>query len=255
MPETPADPPRIAVEPPAAPSPSPGTPETDIGALLAELRRLRHQYGKVAGELADATMTMWHLEPGDRSDMPLAKRITTRVAELRAQRDAARADLERVAAERDQALAEQETMQARLAEVARQRDAAAAERDRIRGEMERCVWIDPRRQSGTPCLGGTRISAHIIARLIADGTTAEQIRDMYPDVTDGHLRAVAAFMAERDTARRDGAADALAYAARRAQRRHSPVGAPCVTSTELRNWAAQARSGELAIPEEVTGHG
>src|SRR5690554_3474421 len=159
MTETTAGPARIAAQPPAAPSPTPGTPETDIGALLAELRRLRHQHGKVAGELADATMTMWHLEPGDRSDMPLAERITTLVAEL-----------------------------------ARQRDAAAAERDRIRSEMERCVWIDPRRQSGTPCLGGTRISAYIIARLIADGTTAEQIRNMYPDVTDGRLRAVAAVM-------------------------------------------------------------
>lgn len=61
------------------------TPD-DIGTLLAELRRLRHQYGKVAGELADATMTMWHLEPGDRSDMPLAERITTLVAELTRQR-------------------------------------------------------------------------------------------------------------------------------------------------------------------------
>src|SRR5690606_31758437 len=104
MPATTTGPARIAAPPPAAPSPTPGTPETDpadldaiaarnahrrchhcdmpldddqrcpncahdtpddIGALLAEVRRLRHQHGKVAGELVDATMTMWHLEPGD----------------------------------------------------------------------------------------------------------------------------------------------------------------------------------------------
>jgi uncharacterized protein (DUF433 family) len=57
--------------------------------------------------------------------------------------------------------------------------------------MDSCIWIDPGRQSGTPCLGGTRIPVDTILSLMTDrGMDDAHIFAFYPDVTPEHMKAV-----------------------------------------------------------------
>ncbi|HLU43584.1 MAG TPA: hypothetical protein VKZ67_00965 [Natronosporangium sp.] len=121
MPETTTGPARIAAQPPAAPSPTPGTPETDPADLDAIAARNAHRRCHHCDMPLDDDQRC----PNCGSETP--DDVGALVAEVRRLRHAQeldRADLERVAAERDEALAEQNAMQARLAELARQRDAA-----------------------------------------------------------------------------------------------------------------------------------
>jgi uncharacterized protein (DUF433 family) len=84
---------------------------------------------------------------------------------------------------------------ASLRDMAERREALISQHRRY---MESCIWVDPGRMSGAPCLGGTRIRVDTIAGLLADGLSGDQIRDLYPDVTDRHLVAVQHFVAEVD---------------------------------------------------------
>lgn len=58
----------------------------------------------------------------------------------------------------------------------------AAELAIIRHRLESAIWIDPGRQSGAPCFGGTRIPIATVASLPDNA-----IRDWYPGVTDEHI--------------------------------------------------------------------
>lgn len=45
------------------------------------------------------------------------------------------------------------------------------------------VWASPYRLGGTPCVRGTRVPVDVVLDMIADGETAAEIRDLWPDVT------------------------------------------------------------------------
>ena len=74
-------------------------------------------------------------------------------------------------------------------------ESARARARRYRAERDGTVWVHPHRQGGTACVGGTRVPAALIASLLADGMTVEEIRDGYPSVTADGARAAEAFAA------------------------------------------------------------
>ena len=55
------------------------------------------------------------------------------------------------------------------------------------------VVIDPEVLSGTPCIAGTRIPAHDIADMVANGDTVAAILDAYPSLTEELIRAACAY--------------------------------------------------------------
>lgn len=54
--------------------------------------------------------------------------------------------------------------------------------EHLRDYLDSCIWIDPGRQSGAPCFGGTRIPI-----VTVDSLPDNAIRDWYPTVTDQHI--------------------------------------------------------------------
>ncbi len=65
---------------------------------------------------------------------------------------------------------------------------------RIRWQ-ERIV-IEPDLHHGDPCIKGTRIPVATIVGSLADGMTAEEIREAYSQLTDEDIRAALAYAAE-----------------------------------------------------------
>lgn len=70
-------------------------------------------------------------------------------------------------------------LEERLAEV-------TAERDRLARLIGGCVWVDPARQAGRPCVGGTRIPVDMVARYVADGML-DELRSGWPELTDRQI--------------------------------------------------------------------
>jgi uncharacterized protein (DUF433 family) len=67
--------------------------------------------------------------------------------------------------------------------------------------MERTEWqtrivIDPEIHHGTPCIRGTRIPVSILLGSLADGMTAGEIIEAYPQLTPQDITAVFAYTAE-----------------------------------------------------------
>ncbi len=64
--------------------------------------------------------------------------------------------------------------------------------DKYRESDERwlnsCIWIDPHRQSGEPCFGGTRIPVDPFMA-VAEEAGAEAAKAFWPNVTDAHIEA------------------------------------------------------------------
>lgn len=58
--------------------------------------------------------------------------------------------------------------------------------------------IDPAIRSGKPCIVGTRITVGDVLDLLASDMTETEILNDYPALTREHLRAVMAFIAERE---------------------------------------------------------
>jgi len=58
------------------------------------------------------------------------------------------------------------------------------------------ISVDPSVCGGKPCIGGTRIFVEIILDSLADGMTAEEIIDHYPQLTVLDIRAAVAYAAE-----------------------------------------------------------
>jgi uncharacterized protein (DUF433 family) len=58
------------------------------------------------------------------------------------------------------------------------------------------IAIDPSTHHGEPCIRGTRVPVSIIAGSLADGDTAEQIMEAYPQITLEDIRAALKFAAE-----------------------------------------------------------
>ena len=62
-----------------------------------------------------------------------------------------------------------------------------------RNQEQPQVSIDPEILSGTPCIAGTRIPAHDIADMVANGDTVAAILDAYPSLTEELIRAACAY--------------------------------------------------------------
>jgi uncharacterized protein (DUF433 family) len=56
-----------------------------------------------------------------------------------------------------------------------------------------CVWINPARRSGEPCITGTRIPVAIIAGLVNDGMPPRRVKHWYPGVTADMARQATAW--------------------------------------------------------------
>ncbi|MFZ1472476.1 MAG: DUF433 domain-containing protein [Anaerolineae bacterium] len=66
----------------------------------------------------------------------------------------------------------------------------------IRLELFHRISSDPHVGGGRPCIRGTRIYIDIILEGMAEGLTAEQIIDHYPQLTQDDIRATLAYAAE-----------------------------------------------------------
>lgn len=132
-------------------------------------RRPDQQPIRTREDLADVVA---HVAPGVAREQAeqvaerLMPRLTRRDALIRAQRT----QIEELLAQLDRY---------RLAWRSARRRAA-----QYRDDRDGTVWVHPYRQ------GGTRVSAALIASLLADGMTVEEIRDGYPSVTADGARYV-----------------------------------------------------------------
>ena len=65
-----------------------------------------------------------------------------------------------------------------------------------REELLQRIWIDPQRCSGKPCIRGHRIWVSLILDLLASGSTAAEIIESYPGITETDIQACIAYGAE-----------------------------------------------------------
>lgn len=78
---------------------------------------------------------------------------------------------------------------ARTSAVAALRDRLAevtAERDRLAAYLDLCVWVDPARMGGKPCVGGTRIPVDMITAYVADGMY-DELRAGWEEITERQI--------------------------------------------------------------------
>ena len=54
-------------------------------------------------------------------------------------------------------------------------------------DAQRYITVDAEILSGTPCLKGTRVPAHYIADMVANGDSASAILAAYPYLTEGQI--------------------------------------------------------------------
>jgi uncharacterized protein (DUF433 family) len=55
--------------------------------------------------------------------------------------------------------------------------------DEYRASLDRPIWVDPQRLSGTPCFRGTRVPVRSLIDLLEGGETINQFLDLYPSIT------------------------------------------------------------------------
>ncbi|MFO7961401.1 MAG: DUF433 domain-containing protein [Nitriliruptoraceae bacterium] len=48
--------------------------------------------------------------------------------------------------------------------------------------------VDPQITGGVPCIRGTRIRVAMIVRMVADGTTSDELLEEYPQLTADDIR-------------------------------------------------------------------
>ena len=60
------------------------------------------------------------------------------------------------------------------------------------------ITIDPQVRFGKPCIRGMRITVYDIPGWLASGMTTMEILDEYPELTDGDVKAVLAYAADRE---------------------------------------------------------
>ena len=58
------------------------------------------------------------------------------------------------------------------------------------------ITIDPGLHHGDPCITGTRIPVTIIVGSLADGMTAKEILDAYPQLSPADIQAALAYAAD-----------------------------------------------------------
>ena len=52
-----------------------------------------------------------------------------------------------------------------------------------KSRLDRAVWIDPERMSGTPCFRGTRVPVQSLIDLLETGETIDQFLELYPPIS------------------------------------------------------------------------
>ena len=57
------------------------------------------------------------------------------------------------------------------------------------------ISIDPQIMGGVPCIRGTRIPVAMIVRMVADGTTSDELLEEYPQLTADDVRDALRFAA------------------------------------------------------------
>ena len=85
----------------------------------------------------------------------------------------------------------------------------------IREHLDSCIWIDPGRQTGQPCFGGTRIPVDPFMAIVEEAG-AEAAKAFWPTVTDAHITA-GRLWRERYSTRKVGQDIAQAIAAHRGE--------------------------------------
>ena len=60
------------------------------------------------------------------------------------------------------------------------------------------IEIVPGKRSGKPCLKGTRVTVYDVLGWLANGVSAEEIVEDYPEVSLSHVQASLAYAAERE---------------------------------------------------------
>ena len=63
-------------------------------------------------------------------------------------------------------------------------------------ELLKRVTVDPKAAGGKPCIRNTRICISIILDALAEGLTAEQVIDHYPQLTLDDIHAALVYAAE-----------------------------------------------------------
>lgn len=58
------------------------------------------------------------------------------------------------------------------------------------------ITVDPARMGGVPCIRGLRIPVAMVVGMVADGMSAAEILDAYPDLERDDVREALAFAAE-----------------------------------------------------------
>jgi uncharacterized protein (DUF433 family) len=57
------------------------------------------------------------------------------------------------------------------------------------------ISVDPQIMGGVPCIRGTRIPVAMLVRMIADGTTSDELLEEYPQLTADDIREALRFAA------------------------------------------------------------
>ena len=65
--------------------------------------------------------------------------------------------------------------------------------DELGRDAARYIEADAGILSGTPCVMGTRVPAHIIADLVANGDSVREVIAAYPYLTEGQVHAAVAY--------------------------------------------------------------
>jgi len=63
-------------------------------------------------------------------------------------------------------------------------------------ELLNLIHVDPKVSGGRPCIRGTRIDIAIVLDGLAEGLTAEQLIDHYPQLTAEDIQAALTYAAE-----------------------------------------------------------
>lgn len=58
------------------------------------------------------------------------------------------------------------------------------------------ITVDARQLAGVPCIRGLRIPVATVVGMVADGMTAREILDAYPDLEDEDIREALRFAAD-----------------------------------------------------------
>lgn len=80
-----------------------------------------------------------------------------------------------------------------LAVVADRRDTPRFSTNDLGRDAARYVVADPGILSGTPCVKGTRVPAHFVADMVANGDGVREITAAYPYLTEGQVHAAVAY--------------------------------------------------------------